>query len=200
MAAMALLVGLSEHRGGKLTPVQYRSSQELGAGKLLVANPDLADPNFVETVVLIIQYDTDKGAAGLILNRQTKITLAKVFPELKGAKEDAVYEGGPVETAAAQALLRSNTKPEGASRVFGDVYSSGSKEVIEKSVSSGASSSSFRLYVGYGGWSAGQLEREVEVGGWSVLQGNADLVFDGNPHSLWQRLQHDTETRIAAVR
>ena len=173
------------------------AAQELAPGKILIAKPELADPNFAQTVVLIVHYDSGKGALGLILNRPTKAALSKVFPDVKGAKEDPVYEGGPVQSETAQAVLRSPEKPEGATRIFGDIYASGSKELIEKSVASGASPSTFRLYVGYGGWAAGQLEHEIEIGGWSVLRANASTVFDSDPESLWQRLQHDTETRIA---
>lgn len=197
MTAVALLAGLSLHRRNNLRPIQYGSRQELAVGKLLIAKPELADPNFAESVVLIVHYDNDKGAIGLILNRQTKVPLSKVLPQVKGAKEDPVYEGGPVETATAQALLRSREKPEEATRVLGDIYASGSKDVIEKSVTAGASPSEFRLYAGYAGWAPGQLEREIEVGGWSVLRATTEIVFDEKPDSLWRRLQRDTETRIA---
>ena len=193
---MALIAGLSLHRR-LLRPAQGGSTQDIGVGKLLIANPDLADPNFAQTVVLIVHYDDDKGAIGVILNRRTKVTLSKVLPEVKGAKDDPVYEGGPVETASAQALLRSREKLEGATRVVSDVYASGNKAVIEKLVASGMAPSEFRLYAGYAGWSPGQLEREIAVGGWSVLRANPKIVFDDDPDSLWQRLQHAAETRIA---
>lgn len=194
-----VFVGLGLRRVPGFHTAQYGSNQELAAGKLLIAKPELADPNFAQTVVLLIQYDTDKGTLGVILNRRTKTSLSKIFPEIKGAKDDPVYAGGPVETTTGQALVRSAEKPDGGVRVFGNVYASGKKELIEKSVGSGAGPSEFRLYVGYAGWSSGQLEREVAIGGWSVLRASASLVFDDNPDTLWQRLNHDTETSIARV-
>jgi putative transcriptional regulator len=181
-----------------VTAMALLAGQDLTVGKLLIAKPELADPNFAESVVLIVHYEVDKGAIGLILNRRTKIPISKVLPQIKGAKEDPVFEGGPVETASAQALLRTREKPEEATRVLPGVYASGSKEVIEKFVASGASPSEFRLYAGYAGWSPGQLEKEIEIGGWSVLRATTDIVFDEKPDSLWQRLQHNTETRIAS--
>ncbi len=194
---MAVLAGLGLHRGNNWRPVQYGTTQELAAGKLLIAKPELADPNFAESVVLIVHYDDDKGAVGLILNRRSNVPLSKVLPQVKGAREDPVYEGGPVETASAQALLRSREKPEEATKILSDVYASGNKDVIEKLVTSGARPSDFRLYAGYAGWSPGQLQKEIELGGWSVLRATTEIVFDANPDSLWQRLQHDTSTRIA---
>lgn len=185
-----------------LTPHRYRkaqsgSSEDLATGKILVATPGLGDPNFAQTVVLIVHYDEDNGAVGLILNRATETPLSKIFPQVKGAKNDPVFEGGPVETDSAQALLRMREKPASASRVLAGVYASGNKEFIEKSVASGAASANFRLYAGYAGWGPGQIEKEIDMGGWSVLRASAGIVFDDKPDTLWQRLQHDSETRIA---
>ena len=196
LTAVALLAGLTLHRRGSLKAVQ-NGAPDLSVGNLLIAKPELADPNFAQSVVLIVNYDTEKGAVGLILNRRTKVLLSKVLPNVKGAKDDPVYEGGPVETESAQALLLTHDKPEGATHILGDVYASGSKDIIEKLVGTGASPSEFRLYAGYAGWGPGQLEREITVGGWSVLRANTRIIFDDDPDSLWQRLQHAAETRIA---
>src|SRR5579885_2535648 len=122
ITAMAFVVGVSFAGRGRIRTIQHGPTQDLAVGKLLIAKPELADPNFAESVVLLVHYDDDKGAVGLILNRRTKETLAKVLPDVKGAKEDPVYEGGPVETASAQAVFRSREKREGATRIFGDVY------------------------------------------------------------------------------
>jgi putative transcriptional regulator len=197
VAAIAVFAILSGRRAPSVHPAQYRATAEPAVGRLLIARPQLPDPNFSDSVVLILQYDQDKGTVGLIINRPTKISLSRIFPQLKGAKADPVYEGGPVDKGSAQALLRSAEKPEGAVRVFGDVWATGSKDRIEKSVTAGDASTTFRLYAGYGGWGPGQLEHEIELGGWSVLRATAALVFDVDPDSLWQRLQHQTETRIA---
>jgi putative transcriptional regulator len=178
-------------------PVQYSVNQELDAGKLLIASPKLADPNFAESVVLIVEYDADKGAMGLILNRRTKVPLSRVFPDTKGAGKDPIFEGGPVDKGSAQALLRSREKPESAARVLIEVWATGNKDRIEKSV--GEAAATFRLYAGYSGWGSGQLEHEIELGGWSVLRASAALVFDDDPDSLWQRLQRQIETRIAGL-
>jgi len=196
LAVVALVPQRRTPARNELRRVQY-ADQEISVGKLLVAKPELGDPNFANTVVLIVHYDEENGAVGLTLNRKTNVPMSKVFPDTKGAKDDPIFEGGPVETGTAQALLRSREKVDKSTHIFGDVYASGDKDVIEKSVSAGTTPATFRLYVGYGGWAAGQLEREIEMGGWSVLRGKPDIVFDDEPESLWQRLQRQTETRIA---
>jgi putative transcriptional regulator len=198
LAVVALVPQRRTPARDNLRRVQF-AEQEIGVGKLLIAKPELSDPNFMNTVVLIVHYDEDNGAVCLTLNRRTNVPLSKVFPDRKGAKDDPVFEGGPVETGTAQVLLRSHEKVDKATHIFGDVYASGDKDVIEKSIAAGTNPSTFRLYVGYGGWAAGQLEREIEIGGWSVLRGKPEIVFDDEPESLWQRLQRQTETRIALV-
>ena len=179
---------------------QYRAVQEIAPGKLLVASDQLGDPNFAESVILIVQHDAENGTMGLILNRRTKIPLSKVFADIKGAKSDPVYIGGPVSTGSAQALFRSADKPEQATRVFGDIYASGSKDLIEKSIAAGIAQSKFRVYIGYGGWEAGQLEREIELGAWSLIRASADTVFDDDPDSLWDRARRESDRRIARAR
>src|SRR5581483_2112201 len=177
---------------------QYGSEQQrLGVGKLLLAAAELGDPNFAKTVILIVDYDPEKGTSGLVINHRSEVPLAKVFPDVKTAASDPVYQGGPVEPTAAQALLRSATRPESATRVFGDLCVTGSKELIEKCVAAAAAPSSFRLYVGYGGWGPGQLEHEVELGAWDVLNGRAAIVFDNDTDTLWKRLDEAAHSRIA---
>src|SRR5437879_2976763 len=104
-------------------PVQSKNAKDLGAGKLLVASRDLADPNFAKTVVLLVHYDAE-GVVGLILNRRTDVLLSRVLEGTKAAKDrsDLVYLGGPVETRALFALLQSPAKLEGAEHIFGGVY------------------------------------------------------------------------------
>jgi len=175
------------------------AGQDLAAGKLIVAKPELGDPNFAESVILLIDYDKDKGAVGLILNRRTKVPISRVFPELKAPVSDPVFLGGPVETDAAQALMRASSKPADANHVFADVYATGKKDVIDKSIAAGAKASRFRIYVGYGGWAPGQLEHETELGAWAVIRATPEVVFDDDPDSLWMRMNRATDTRIALL-
>ncbi len=175
---------------------------ELAAGKFLVASRALGDPNFSEAVILLLRYDEDQGAMGLIVNRRSDIPLSKVFEDLKQAKgrTDLAYLGGPVETDNVLALLKSSDAPEDAPKVFGNVYLISNKELLEKTLADKADPSVFHVYLGYAGWSAGQLERELQVGAWHVMSPDAASVFDADPDSVWQRLIRRTELRIARAR
>jgi putative AlgH/UPF0301 family transcriptional regulator len=192
IAAAALL----QSRGA----AQSIRSEDLAAGKLLVASRDLLDPNFVQTVVLLVRYSKDEDSVvGLIVNRRTQIPIARVFPELKEAKgqSDPIYRGGPVERTAALALLRARTKPEEAELVFANVSMISSRTLLDKTIAARMDPSMFHIFLGYAGWTAQQLQGEVALGAWHIFPGSAAAVFDPDPENLWARLIRKTEERIA---
>ena len=175
--------------------------KELAPTRFLVARRDLPDPNFAYTVVLLVDYDED-GAMGLIINRPTRVPLSRLFEELEPARglKDPVYVGGPVAPVGVLALLRSGTKPDDAREVFDDVYLISTREPLEKAMGAGADASELRVYIGYSGWAAGQLDSEVRLGSWHIFNGDPGAVFDSDPGSLWERLIQRTELRIARSR
>jgi putative transcriptional regulator len=170
--------------------VQYSAQERVTVGNVLIANEKLDDPNFAQSVILIVQFDKDHGTVGLMINRRTQIPVSRVFPKAKQATGDPVYMGGPLEITGAQALLRLSEKATQAAQVTGDVYVTASKELIENSVTSQSDPAKFRLYLGYAGWGPGQVEAEIRAGAWSVISGDANIIFDGKPESLWSRLSH----------
>jgi len=174
-------------------------AKELAAGKLLVARRSLQDPNFAETVILLVEHSDDEGTVGLILNRQTKIPVSRLSKEIEGAKgrSEPLYLGGPVQTEGVMALVRSRAKLEEAKHVLADIYMISSKSSLEKTISSNSASSSLRLYLGYAGWDAGQLEWEMGMDAWDVLPANAAVVFDAHPETLWTRLVEQQELQMA---
>ncbi len=180
-------------------PAQSQSTraEDLGPGKLLVATPELGDPNFAKTVVMLVQFDDD-GVVGLILNRRSKVAVSRVLEEVQAAKgrHDPVYAGGPVGRTEVLALVRATEEPAGAKRVSGDLFLAVTKESLEKTLT-GTEAADIHFYLGYAGWTAEQLENEVAMGGWYIFPGNAKAVFDAAPESLWDRLIRLTETRIA---
>src|SRR5260370_3249303 len=120
---------------------------ELESGKFLVATRDLGDPNFVGTVVLLLKFDGEEGALGIIVNRRTDVPLSRVFDNIQTAKDrtDAVYIGGPVEPGSVLALLKSTSKVEDASRVLTGIYLISGKTLLEKAAAH-ASPGSFHVY------------------------------------------------------
>ena len=179
-------------------PVQSKNAKDLAAGKLLVASRGLADPNFAKTVILLAHYDA-QGVVGLILNRRTDVPLSKVLEDLKPAKDrsDRVYLGGPVETPQVLALFQSAAKIEGAEHVFGGVYLISTKTLFEETISAKPDPSVFHVYLGYAGWTADQLRREVELGAWFIFAEDASTVFNSHPDYLWSQMIGKTELQLA---
>ena len=179
-----------------LTAAAQVGSDSLAPGRVLIADKDLHDPNFEHTVILLLSYDEDEGAGGVILNRpsETPVSQAlKEYPEARG-HTDPAYEGGPVQTKRVLALLHSKTKLEDAGELVPGVYSVGTTKLLRKAL---ADKLDIRVFAGYAGWGAGQLEAEVDAGAWHVERGVAATVFDDDPESLWPRLTRKLDTQIA---
>jgi putative transcriptional regulator len=174
----------------KERPGRPESREELAKGKFLVASRQLQDPNFRETVVLLIDYGLD-GAMGLVINRPSTVKLATVFPDIKELKQrkDTIYVGGPVAVNQMLLLIRSSKVPEDATAVAPDVYISSSWKVLERLMKKKATEDQrFRLFAGYAGWAPSQLDFERTRGDWHVIKADAESVFAENPSELWPEL------------
>jgi putative transcriptional regulator len=183
---------------GAQTP-KARLVREPAAGRFLVAQAGLPDLNFHNTVILLVKYD-DEGAMGVVVNRPTKVTVSKVFEDMVGSlmrADEPVFVGGPVARSGVVALLRTPEAPGESEYVTEDVYMITAIEEMEDAVASDAKPAEFRVFAGYSGWGAGQLERELLIDSWHVFEGEASLAFDPDPGTLWERLIKLTETRIA---
>ena len=164
------------------------------AGQLVVATPQLGDPNFARTVVLLLQADEEDGALGLVLNRPTGTDVAEVLPDwapLAGAPP-VVFTGGPVQPQAAICLGRRRL---GGSAVAAyaelEGVPGGSVGTVDLEVEPEqlvGAVSAVRLFAGYAGWSPGQLEAEVDEGAWWVLDALPADAFDSSPEHLWERV------------
>lgn len=162
----------------------------LAKGKFLIARKDLPDPNFAESVVLLVDYN-EKGAMGLVINNRTDVSLSRLLPDIEELKErnDDLFIGGPVERKSMLLMLvRSRTKPAESNHVFADVYVTGSVAVLEQAIEMGWEGDQFRAYAGYAGWGPGQLDNEVAREDWHILPAEADAVFAGEPGTVWKQL------------
>jgi putative transcriptional regulator len=161
------------------------------AGKLLVANPRLVDPNFDRSVVLVLAHTGD-GALGVILNRPSDTELLDPLPRWSVLADfpSLVFEGGPVghdsviclAQVPVPAVLESRVGPGGWRHVAGDV---GTLDLDLDPDLVGGAVGSLRIFAGYAGWAAGQLEDEIESGGWWVLDAEPGDPFCEVPADLW---------------
>ena len=152
-------------------------------GQLLIASPHLADGNFFRSVVLIVKHD-DEGAFGLILNRPTPSTVRDIWrmvAEQELECDQPIYMGGPV-SGPLVALHRLKSCAE--AEVLPGIFFAAHKVQLLKVVSQ--TKKPFRLFSGYAGWAGGQLEAEMQVGGWLTLPAQKDLVFY-DADDLWDQ-------------
>lgn len=163
-------------------------------GRLLVATPDLNDPNFRTTVVLLLEHDTD-GTLGIVLNRATEVALDDALSEpddpfdtgawaSRASNPPVIFVGGPVQTNALVALGRtaaaiSHERWEPIMNEVG-VLSLGGPPLEDLS--------GLRLFAGYAGWGPGQLDDEIVGGSWFVVDADPDDPFTADPSRLWWRV------------
>lgn len=170
-------------------PDEPGAREELAKGKFLVASRRLLDPNFQETVVLLIEYGME-GAMGLVINRPSQVKLATVFPKINELKQrqDTIFLGGPVAVNRMLMLIGSSKMPQRSIPVIGDVYLSSSFEELERLIKNAAKDERFRIFAGYSGWAPSQLDFERARGDWHVLKADAEAIFAQNPSELWPEL------------
>jgi putative transcriptional regulator len=170
-------------------PVERPASPGLppAAGRLLVATPQLLDPHFTHSVVLLLDHD-EQGSLGVVLNRPTAVPVETVLTGWgdEVGEPAVVFEGGPVSPDAALAVAGvtgvGEGDPVGFRRLFGatgvlDLDTP--KELLDPRVVR------LRIFAGYAGWTAGQLEGELEEGSWHVLDSEGDDPFATDPDRLW---------------
>jgi putative transcriptional regulator len=153
------------------------------AGRLLLATPGLVDPSFSRTVVLVLAH-TDEGALGVVLNRPGGLEVGEVLPDWAhlAAAPGAVFIGGPVQPDTVLCLGQT---------------ADGWRTVDVSEDPSTTDVSSIRLFAAYAGWSAEQLEAEIEAGGWYVVDSMAGDPFTSAPDELWRRILRRQGGRVA---
>lgn len=177
---------------------QGSPSPDVG-GKLLVATPLLVDPNFFRSVVYILEHSAD-GAIGVVLNRATDEPVSVHLPGWAPllSAPDVVFVGGPVSNEVAVGVVRAPHRPpedwQPTQHGIGLVDLAGDAAAI-------APVSAARVYSGYAGWVAGQLEAELTTGSWIVAAAHPEDVFTEAPDDLWRTVlkrQRDNRSLYAS--
>lgn len=153
-------------------------------GHLLVASPQLRDPNFCRSVILLVQHD-ENGAMGLVLNRPTETTLAEAWKQVSEepcGNEDVLLQGGPCEGPL---MVLHAEESAGQIEVAPGLYFSTEAQSVEWLVRN--ESEPAKYFVGYAGWSAEQLEMELGENAWQAIPATAEQVFEG-PADMWGTL------------
>ena len=166
-------------------------------GRLLVATPSLGDPNFDRTVVLVLEH-TDEGAVGLVLNRPSDTEVREPLPEWHGLTADpsVIFVGGPVEQKAVIGLARRGSA--GAEERWRPLV--GGVGIVDLGRGPDDLTSAvedLRLFAGYAGWGASQLEGEIRAGAWWVVDALPEDACGRRPERLWTTVLRRQRPRLA---
>ncbi len=154
-------------------------------GRFLISEPFMEDQNFQRTVVLLVEHSKE-GSLGFVLNRRLQVRLGDVVPDLKPL-DAPMYLGGPVEQSTLHYLHRLADLP-GARHVCEGVYWSGSFEALQTSIERGTvESDDILFFVGYSGWSPGQLDGELLRKSWIVTPEQPEMIFEADRDDLWRQ-------------
>ena len=159
-------------------------------GIFLVARPELQDPNFRETVVLITQPEAGGGPLGVIVNRPLAARLRDAVPGLGVIPEssDQIYGGGPVGRNRMLFLVRSREAAARSLRVLDDLFLTGDPELPAKIARGEIKADAFRAYIGYAGWAPRQLQAEIAAGGWYLAPADTDTIFASDAAAVWPEM------------
>lgn len=170
-------------------------------GSLLVATAGLVDPNFADSVVLILDIEDDGGALGVVLNQPSEVPVLDVLGDWSdlASEPSKLFFGGPVGRDGALAVGRLSDEqdaPVGWRPVFGAcgmVDLDTPTELVEGTFTD------LRVFAGYAGWGSGQLKAEVEEGSWYVVDGLPGDVFRPTVDSLWRDVMRRQPGELAWV-
>lgn len=162
----------------------------LPPGSILVSAPRMLDGNFMHSVVLVVRHGRE-GSFGFVLNQSTALTTPLLMPDHPAFADNAleVWNGGPVGQDGLQFLHRCPDLVPGGLDVGSGVFLGGDLEALPGDVDAARLARDMRVYRGYSGWGNGQLEGEIDSGGWIVLEPRPELAFEAEEReATWRNV------------
>ncbi|MEO7215308.1 YqgE/AlgH family protein [Mucilaginibacter sp.] len=169
------------------------------AGRLLISEPFMPDPNFKRSVIILTEY-SPAGAMGFILNHQTDYMLGDILPDVSYS-EIPVYMGGPVAENTLHYIHRCPDKIEGGIEIAEGVFWGGDFDKIKELITNyQLTEDEIKFFTGYSGWTPDQLDNELREDAWIVTNKfEADAVFANNEHNLWKETVISLGQRYAHI-
>lgn len=182
--------------------IDYFASDQLitpKPGDLLISEPYLPDPNFERSVVLLCEHN-EEGTFGLVLNQETENKLADVISG-DVAIQAGLYIGGPVQQNTLHFLHRAPDLIDHVFEVKSGLYYGGDQQELFRMMQEGLlREEDFLFYVGYSGWSPGQLMDELKAKSWIVYQDiKPDEIFDIPADQLWKHVLQKMGGKFKAI-
>ena len=155
-------------------------------GTFLIAEPFLKDPSFARSVVLICKHNEEEGTFGFSIHKKLHTTLDKIIEDMDSFKIP-VYLGGPVKKDTLHYIHQYPELLLDSVEITENVYWGGDFALLKKYIKDGTIDIiKIKFFLGYSGWSAGQLDNEIKENSWITLQGTKELIFNTAPQDIWQ--------------
>lgn len=167
---------------------RHISQHHIHGGSLLISSPLLNDPNFKRSIVLILQQDPDNGYLGLVLNHQLDLSLNEICEMPGEASRMNVFNGGPVDLQRIFWLHTLGCQLQGSFEVLPGLFVGGDYDQLIQAFSKGERmKGKIRFFLGYSGWTSGQLEKEIDGGAWAVLSYPLDpkMLIEKSGEEMW---------------
>jgi len=168
-------------------------------GHLLISEPFMMDPNFKRSVIILTEY-SDLGSAGFVLNHQGEFLLGDILPDISYS-EMPVYIGGPVANNTLHFIHHCPDKIPGGIEIWDGVYWGGDFEMVKELVTNyQLNDDEIKFFMGYSGWTSGQLETELRENTWIVTDKlSLDVIFTHDEENLWRDVVIGLGTRYAHI-
>lgn len=157
------------------------------ASFLLVASQQMSDERFRKTVLLVTRHG-NSGPIGIIVNRPQDITLGQVFPEIPEASKFSLFYGGPLYPKQVSYLVQGGDVMQGTLAVAKNLYIASDLLLLSELLRGKRRYTDLRVMYGLASWAPGQLEHEIELGGWFVVPLDAAAIFELAPEKMWQEM------------
>ncbi len=164
---------------------KYKNKLQPGKGRILVSEPFLPDPNFERTIVLLCEHNED-GSFGFVINKPSVAKIGDVMEDLEQF-DVPLFVGGPVQQDTLHYIHR-YANLQDAVQITEDTYWGGNFESLKAMInSSQVDKDDLKFFLGYSGWSEGQLDEEMEANSWIVSDKfSAELLFETDPDLMWK--------------
>lgn len=162
-------------------------SIQLKRGNFLVSEPNMQDFNFKRSVILITEHNPDESI-GFVINQPTDLIISNILEDFPTFNAK-LFIGGPVEKNSVHFIHSLGNKIDKSMRIMDDLYWSGNIETVKRLIEKGEiQESEIKFFMGYSGWSSGQLEYELSEQAWLVIEANSSIALENNDNKLWQNI------------
>jgi putative transcriptional regulator len=165
---------------------RYKNKLVPQKGRLLASEPYLPDPNFERTIILLTEHNDD-GSVGFVLNKPSESMVNEVMEEIKGF-QSKIYIGGPVQQDTLHFIHRNSTLSDSIEVAEGIFWGGNFEQLMLLIESKQIDVLDIKFFLGYSGWSPGQLEEEIKADSWIISdQVTEDLLFETPPELMWKK-------------